>query len=153
MSSDSSNWELFATQSEFFWRFQQMVALVEAGVFSGWYTLFTNEMKFLAAALLAFGSFILFVLFLIVKRASQYLNALRGPALKALPTNIPPPLFNLPTHKIGFAIPIALLVFNVLLFVYTVASSPPSLSPYEPRVRKDDASTHAPFVQRKGQVV
>lgn len=60
MSNGTSPWELFAAQSEFFWRFQQMVALVEVGVFSGWYTLFVGDKKFLAAALLVFGSFILF---------------------------------------------------------------------------------------------
>ena len=125
MPNDTSNWELFAKQSEFFWRFQQMVALVEVGIFSGWYTLFHDNKTFLAAALIVFGNFILFVLFLLIKRASQYLNALRESAMRNLPTSVPPPLFGLATHKIGIAIPITLLLFNFLLLGYNVVNFSP----------------------------
>ncbi len=36
------NWEIFAKQSEFFWRFQQIVAFVEIGLFTGWYNLYKD---------------------------------------------------------------------------------------------------------------
>ena len=114
--SNKYTWDTFAEQSKFFWSFQQTIAFVEVAVFSGWYTLYTAEesMKELALGLLIFGIFILFTLFLIIKRASQYLDALRPEGL-----NVKPPFLGLRTSILGTAIPLALIVFNIILIVYT----------------------------------
>lgn len=63
-------------QSEFMWRFQQTVALVEIGVFSGWYKLYSDNRFWLALAVLVVGIIVLGILVSIIHRTSQYLNAL-----------------------------------------------------------------------------
>ena len=115
--ADKDSWDKFAEQSKFYWGFQQIIALVEVAVFSGWYTLYTAKppMKMLACGLLLFGLFILFVLFLIIRRASQYLEALRPDDMV-----VPQPLFGLKTSQLGRMIPVSLMTFNVILIVYTI---------------------------------
>ncbi len=110
--------ELYMRQSEFFWKYQQAVALVELAVFAGWYKLFKGSDYFLAMGTLILGSIILFILFLIILRASQYLYALRRPALKALPSDLERPLLSLRSSYIGIAIPIVCVVFNIALVLY-----------------------------------
>ncbi len=65
------------------------------------------------------GIFVLFVLFLIIKRASQYLNVLREPALEDLSKKLPPPTLGLKTNVIGVWIPVSLMIFNILLLIFT----------------------------------
>ncbi len=120
MKNDLKNWELFSKQSDFFWQFQQTVALVEIALFSAWYTLYKAQERILTIGVLIIGIFILFLLFLIIRRASQYLNAFRDAALQELPAKLPKPLFGLRTHKIGILIPISLIIFNLLLLVFTI---------------------------------
>jgi hypothetical protein len=114
---NNDSWNKFAEQSKFFWGFQQTIALVEIAIFSGWYTLYTSNqpMKMLACGSLLFGIFILFVLYLIIRRASQYLEVLRPNDIV-----IPKPLFGLRTSQLGRIIPIALMIFNLILIVYTI---------------------------------
>ena len=42
MNEPYAHWDAFAKQSEFFWKFQQTVAVVEIGIFSGWYALYKS---------------------------------------------------------------------------------------------------------------
>ena len=82
--------------------------------------MFKDKEWFLAISIILFGSFIHIVLFLIIKRASQYLNALREPALKELPADVGMLIFKIPSHKIGIAIPVTLIIFNMLLLVFSI---------------------------------
>ena len=120
MSRDLKNWEQFAKQSEFFWRFQQTVALVEIGLFSGWYTLFRDKQLTLSIALLSVGILVLTILFLIIYRASQYLNTLRKIVKEEIP-DLPKPLLNIPSSMIGNAIPIILIFFNIALLIFSLS--------------------------------
>ena len=115
--TDKDSWDIFAEQSKFFWSFQQIIVLVEIAIYSGWYTLYASEhsMKFLACMSLIFGIFILFLLFLIIKRASQYLEVLRPKDII-----VRKPLFGLKTSVLGWMIPISLIIFNVMLIFYTI---------------------------------
>ncbi len=110
--------ELYMKQSEFFWKYQQTVSLVELAAFAGWYKLFKGSDYFLAMGALILGSIVLFVLFLIILRAAQYLNALRKSALKALPSDLQQPLLHIKSSHIGIAIPIICIVFNIALILY-----------------------------------
>jgi hypothetical protein len=111
------SWTKFSDQSKFFWSFQQIIVIVEVAIFSGWYTLFTAKlpMKILSCGLLLFGIFILFVLFLIIRRASQYLEVLRPDDMI-----VPKPLFGIKTSNLGRMIPLSLMIFNVILIIYTI---------------------------------
>jgi hypothetical protein len=115
--TNKEEWTIFSDQSKFFWGFQQTTAIVQVGIFSAWFTLFsrTQPMKFLACGTLIFGITILFILFLIIRRASQYLEKLRPHGIK-----VPKPLFGLSTSILGRMIPLILVIFNLLLIIYTI---------------------------------
>lgn len=112
------NWKIFAEQSKFFWQFQQLVLIVETAIFSGWYKIRADSLPdafLLQIGVLLVGIVILFVMFLIIRRASQYLEILRPSSPN--PKN---PLFGLKTNIIGVFIPILLFLFNLCLLFYTI---------------------------------
>ena len=124
MAKDLTAIELYMRQSEFMWRFQQTVALVEAGVFSGWYVLYKDQYPFLAIALLTVGIVILIILTLIIHRTSQYLNAFRKQALEELPESLPKPVLRIKSYLIAVAIPLLLIIFNFLLAIWQLNGKP-----------------------------
>jgi hypothetical protein len=124
MAHDIKFLDLYMRQSEFMWRFQQTVAMVEIGVFSGWYVLYKNNNFMLAIALLVVGTIILGILALIIHRTSQYLNSLREPAMKEIPSLLPRPFLGIKSYQIAIAIPILLMSFNVLLAIWQIKGIP-----------------------------
>ena len=113
-----NDWKLFADQSKFFWQFQQLILLVETAVFSGWYKIRADHHSDafqLQVGILIIGIIVLFVLYLIIKRASQYLDILRPKDIEPKP-----PLFGIKSSLIGILIPTLLILFNLCLCFYTI---------------------------------
>jgi len=109
--------DLFMKQSDFFWKFQQTVILIETAVFAGWYKTYKDGEQSLSMWILLIGIIVHVILFLIILRASQYLNALRQSALKALPKDLESPFMHVKSSYIGVATPIICIVFNIGLLL------------------------------------
>jgi hypothetical protein len=105
-----------------YWRFQssqmwsriQTTSFVEAGVLTGWYTVYKEKAFFLGTMILLIGAVILIVIALLMLRDSQYMKACE----KRIGNNFPrpdEPFLKISGRIIAVGLPILLAVSDIIL--------------------------------------
>ena len=120
MSGDSSRYvDLWINHNNFLWTQFRALPFVEAVILAGTYKLHKDGETALALAVLGFGSLLLLVLFLMIRRHIQHASKFREMAGDDIP-NPEAPLFGIRSDTLAVALPIILVLFHVVLVLVSV---------------------------------
>lgn len=106
-------------QSKLMWSRVQTTSVIEAGTLTGWYKVWEDQHPYLGVAILLLGTGILFIVSLLMRRDSQYMDACERVAGDRMPSPSPP-LLGLSGRRIAVALPLLLAIINVVLSFTTI---------------------------------
>ena len=109
--------ELWISHNSFLWQQVRALPFVEAIILAGTYKLYKDNEFGLALSVFIFGSFLLFILFLMLRRHILHARKFRDDAGAAIPKPEGEPFLGLRSDTLAMYLPLILVIFHVILLL------------------------------------